>query len=1160
MKNKIKYYILSVLVSVFVYSSVVEAQVKNDGSRYTKTSKLASGKWIKLKTTENAIYKLSYDDIKKMGISDPAKVKFYGSGGWILEENFSASIPYIDDLQEIAVYVNKGSDGVFNSGDFLLFYGRGTVKWTYDTATRMFVHENNPYSTYGAYFMTESDSGPKEMQVEASVDQTTVTYTEYNDYSLHESDSMTIANTGRELFGESFVSKNTQSFDFNVPGITSANFTLSFAALAPSQSSLTLTANEDLVISDYIYPLTYYSEILQEGMETDNYVKAVLRNFSGSWSNPTEKIAAKVYYEVGNQTTAFLNFIRLNTTRQLQFYNNNDPFFRNTGSRNRSARFNVENTGANHVVFDITDPYNVQKLNTTLSGSQISFGVQSDATLREFAVVDLSKSFRSPESMGAVQNQNLHGLEQTDMVILAPKNFLVQAETLAKAHYNKSGLHVTVVQADLVFNEFSSGIPDATAYRRFMKMFYDRGTTEKEKPKYLLFFGDGLFDNRFKTPEASKLQKANYLLTYQVKESVDEHNSFGTDDYFGLLDDGEGVYFGYESLDLGIGRFPVISMSQADNAVTKVIGYMNNTQYSSWKNSIIFTADDLDPGDANFIHSFYAEQSAKIIDNNYPEYVVKKVYEPAFQPFTVNGKKTYPDAKNKMMNALKDGCFLLNYSGHGSTTSWTSEDFLTSPDINQMSFENLPLWITATCDFGWFDGINNSAGEAAFQNKKSGAIALYTTSRVVNAPNNRDISVQLISTMFDKKNRGKMGLGDILRVAKNNLRGDYNKLNYLLVGDPALRLNFPGYEIQVSTVNGKPINEVDVLKFKALDNVVLTGKIVDSNGNTQTGFNGTLQTLIFDSEQTLKSLVPSDIGTYLEFKEYTSMIYPAVSNQVVNGEFTVGFTVPLDIFYSDNKGKINFYAFDKANNRDAQGSFMNFVLNGTADTVDNDGKGPEVLSMYLNSTSFKNGDKVNQTPFFVANVYDKDGINVSSGSIGHEISISIDNNPNYYFPLNAYFVPSMEVKGEGRVEFMIPDEKALPEGNHKLVFKVWDLLNNSSTDSIYFTVVKDMRPQLFDLTAMGNPARVNTYFELSHDRPEAQLEVTIRVYDLTGRICWTNKVSGSSDWLKNFPVEWDLRTNSGMPLKAGVYVYKAEIRCGNSTEATKAKKIIILGQ
>ncbi len=1135
--RKYNYYILIlvVLLSVFAGSALAD----NDGSRYTTTSKLASGKWIKLKVTDNAIYKLTYDDIKKMGISDPSKVKIYGSGGWILDEDFKK--PYVDDLQEIAVWVNKGTDGVFNSGDYLLFYGRGTVKWTF--IDNKFEQENNPYATYGAYFMTESESGPKEMQTQASVAQTAVSLNTFDDYLLHERDSITIANTGRELFGESFVSKNTQTFNFSIPGITAASVSLSFAARPSFNCPLILSLNEQQVINTYVPNQSNY----------DAFHKALLLNTTETWSGPvSDDVVAKIYYPAGNQTIAYLNYIRFNVSRILQPYGS-FTLFRNKDSRRVSARYEIENvTSNNYLVFDLTDPFNARKVEATLSGNRLSFGVQSGDTIREFALVDPTKSFKTPESLGEVQNQNLHGLAQTEMVILAPKPFLTQAEVLAEAHRKHSGLHVTVVQADLVFNEFSSGVPDATAYRRFMKMFYDRATSESEKPKYLLLFGDGIFDNRFLTPGASKLSKDYYLLTYQVKESVNETNSYGTDDYFGFLDDKEGVYIGSDGIDLGIGRFPVNSEELANNVVNKVIGYMDNLNYSEWKNMITFAADDTDPAPNYWNHAQQIERLATYLENEHPEYMLTKVYQDAFKQETVNGKKVYPDARKKLLNALKNGCFLLDYMGHGKTTAWTSEDLLTITDINQMSFSSLPLWITATCDFGWFDGLSGSAGEAAFLNKKSGAIALYTTTRVVNAPNNEYINDKLIRNIFSKTNGQHLRLGDILRISKNQLPGDYNKLNYALLGDPALMLNYPEDAVLLDAINGQPVEPGETLTFKALDKVTLTGRIVDAQGDLQSDFNGTIHATIFDGIQR----VTAQNNTLFTYNDYPNMI-SMINSEVKNGQFTVTFKVPLDISYSDSKGKLSLYAFDETNKEDAGGYLGNYVFNGTGEMPQEAGKGPEIKSMYLNALTFKDGDQVNETPYFVAEVYDEDGINISGGSLGHEISICIDNSPVYTYNLNNYFESTSEVYGEGTVKFSIPP---LPVGEHTLVFRVWDLLNNSSSDTLKFTVVQGLKPRLYDITAMGNPAKVNTFFLLSHDRPDTPIEVEIKVYDLTGRPFWTHRETGSSEWLKKYAVEWDLRADNGMRLKPGVYIYQAIIKSGSSKEATKAKKIIILGQ
>jgi len=910
-----------------------------------------------------------------------------------------------------------------------------------------------------------------------------------------------------------------------------------------------LSINDQQVISVLIDPTP----------ASDSYWKARSIYGESRWLDiATENISAKVTYPLGSQI-ASLDYVRLDVVRKLQPYKNY-TFFRNTGSANLTARYVISNATANNLVFDLTDPYNVRKIDASLDGTQLSFNVNAGSEIREFVVVDLTKSFPTPESMGAIPNQNLHGLPQTEMVIIAPKIFLSHAQALAEAHRTRSGLQVAVVQSDLIYNEFSSGIPDATAYRRFMKMFYDRAASENEKPKYLLLFGDGIFDNRFLTPACSALNRDNYLLTYQVTESTNETNSYGTDDYFGFLDDNEGRSIVSDKVDIGIGRFPVASAEQANNVVNKVLNYMDDLQYGTWKSNLTFAADDTGANETYCLHLRGAEYAVDVVDSMY-QYQLTKVYEDAFNPVTNNGKKTYPDAKTKMTNALKNGTFMLNFTGHGSTTAWTAEGLLSISDVNQMSHSNLPLWITATCDFGWFDGIANSAGEAAFQNKNSGAIALFTTTRVVYSENNKQINNRLMYHLFANRDNDNLHLrlGDVLRLSKNDMGYDSNKLNYVLLGDPALRLNFPKHKIELTAINGNPVNnndDAEALEFKALDRITLTGRVTDMQGNPLSGFNGTIHTEVFDAKQQTNVVHADEDGNYYSFSDYPSMIHTG-NNKVENGLFTVVFTVPIDISYSDEKGKINLYAFDSTNKQDALGYFSNFVLNGSGEIPDNPGSGPEIRTMYLNSPTFRNGDQVNETPFFVAEVYDEDGINISSGSIGHEISLSIDKNPYYTYNLNSYFESVSEIYGEGVVKFSIPQ---LPAGQHTLKFKVWDLLNNSSSDSLTFTVIEGLKPQLFELSAIANPARTNTFFLLSHDRPESLITVGIQVYDLLGHLLWTHNESGSSEWLKYYTIEWNLCTDNGMRLKPGIYVYRAIVTERNSKEATKAKKIIILGQ
>ncbi|MDR0769196.1 MAG: type IX secretion system sortase PorU, partial [Dysgonamonadaceae bacterium] len=1076
-------------------------------SNYAETSILSSGNWYQMKTDGNGIYKLTYDEMKKY-LNDPSKVKIYGYGGWILDENFTKP-SYIDDLPEVSVYINKGSDNVFNSGDYLLFYGRGTVKWTYNPANDAFEHENNPYSTFGSYFLTEGESGPKEMTTILSVSNPDTTVSVFDDYALHERDLTTIANTGRELFGESFAGQSTrQQFSFSIPGITSdqGKIQLSFAAAPKATATVTLSAGKVPVVSLPI--LTMASD--------SPYTKARVVEKWENWDGEkTDPVTITVDYNAGG-AFANLNYIVLNMKRTLQFYNTSFTFFRNRESQTQNVRYAIDKTKASIQVWDITGNFDAQLMQTTLDGTRLHFTAQANAdTLREYVMVDPSGAFPSPKIVGEkIPSQNLHALPQTDMVILTPSVYLAQAEVLAAKHREKSGLKVEVVEERQVFNEFSSGTPDASAYRRLMKMFYDRAADEQEKPKYLLLFGDGMFDNRFLEPKVKNLDPKYYLLTYQMRESVDELKSYGSDDYFGLLEDGNPAAASLSgTLCLGIGRFPVNSVDQAENAVNKVIAYMNDTKSGNWKSNLVFTADDTGADDPAWQHTRQSNTLADYMYEKYPEYVVHKYFMDAYRPVSVNGKTTYPDAKKAFLKSLNNGCFLVNYTGHGNTSAWSAEDMLNITDVRQMDFENLPLWITATCDFGWFDGISASGGEAAFLNKKSGAIALYTTSRVVNSGGNFDINQKLIHYLFLTDPAGKhLRLGDVLRESKNALQGD-NKFNYILLGDPALELNYPKMKVKVETVNGEVVDDDNTkFAFKALEKITVTGSIVDDDGNKANGFSGELRASIFDGKQETKSYRSLN-NEYFSFASYPNMISQTKTN-VANGSFSFSFTVPLDISYAvddsasyaNKNGKMNFYATLDGGKSDAFGNFSNYILSGTSE-VDPDWTGPQIKEMYLNTNDFKDGGNVNETPYFYARVYDETGINVSGTGFGHDFLISIDGKADRTYYQSQH---DFELTSDGDnwlIGFSIPH---LPAGKHVLSFHVWDIMNNPTVDTLHFNVIKGYQPTIVDLYAKGNPAKTSTIFVLSHNLPETLLNVDIRVYDLAERIVWNRSQQAAS--------------------------------------------------
>lgn len=1118
--------------------SLLSMRLGAQTARYAAHSVLAEGKWVKVKVDQTGIYKLTHAELQAMGFSDPTKVSVHGYGGAMLAEDFSQ--PYTDDLPATPVW---------RGNDYLLFYAQGPIQWSYDRSEALFTHTRNPYATAGYYFLTDATE-TMEMATQPTVEGATVRLTTFDEHLLHEQELVSLSQSGRELFGEDFSGATPRAITTfsSLPGITNgdAKVTMRFVSKVSSGSGqATLSVNNSNLLS-----LTLPST-------TSSYVAAASRIGTALWEGEKqEKNSFIVSYSSASHSNVRLDYIRLQYERTLQ---NSGAFtlFRSVASIGNVSRFLIEGADAQTLVFDVTDPNQVKQMETTLEGTTLSFSIAA-GSLREFAVVQPNRNFTSPTVIGEVANQDLHGLEQQDMIILAPKDLTAQAERLAEAHRTQDGLTVQVVNPEAVYNEFSSGTPDATAYRRFMKMFYDRSQTQGNPPRYLLLFGDGIFDNRGLCSEVKNISLNNMLLTFQSQESLIEFSSysysFATDDYFGFLDDASGSNLSTDKMRIGVGRFPVRTVTEATQMVDKVIGYMNGAS-GSWKNNMTFVADDGSNADSYTTrHAEQAEVLAQYIEANCPAILTNKVYFDTYKRSNTGG---YPDVHEKIASLLKSGQLLINYTGHGNTTSWADEHVWTQNDIEQSTYTRLPVWVTATCDFTRFDAVTTSAGESVFLNPTSGGIALFTTTRTVESSGNAALNQRLYQYLFTPKADGEYrSLGEAMMETKCALTG-VNKLNFILIGDPALKMAIPDYQVKVTTINGASV-ENGPIKFQALQQITVAGEIRTPDAQVAADFSGQLQATVMDSQDTITTLGNNTVNgekVYFRYPDYPNTLYIG-QGTVTNGKFQFSFTVPKDISYSNRMGKMSLYALAE-DNREAQGAFQNYQVGGTAEVAEQDTIGPVIRKLYLNDTTFVAGGQVNATPYFVARLWDQSGVNITGSSIGHDIMLTIDNLPSRSYNLNGYYALVSDAEGEGLVQFSIPQ---LSPGVHTAEFKVWDILNNSTTYTFTFEVVEGLKPNLIDLYATPNPARAQVEFSLAHDRPESNLEVTIFVYDMTGKLLWNTTKQGSSELFKAYVVTWDLCDNGGRRLRPGVYLYRAAIRCNSSKEVTKANKLIILAQ
>lgn len=760
-------------------------------------------------------------------------------------------------------------------------------------------------------------------------------------------------------------------------------------------------------------------------------------------------------------------------------------------------------------------------------------------------------SFPTPTYVYNIMNQDHHADPQADLVIIIPtsQKLLKQAQRLKAFHEQHDSLKVNLVPADELFNEFSSGTPDASAYRRYMKMLYDRATGEDDRPKYLLLFGDCLWDNRMITSYNTGKNPDDYLLAFESENSYDRRVCYIDDGFHAMLDDGEGLRPMYvDKLDIGVGRFPVVSDAEAKIMVDKTISYAENDNGGAWQNTIMFMGDD---GDYN-MHMTDANLVADQVSAAHPQYVVKKVMWDAYQMQSGATGNTYPEVTN-VIKKQQQGALIMDYAGHGSEILISHEKVLGISDFAAFSNKNMPLWVTASCDIMPFDNGEETIGETALLNDKGGTMAFYGTSRTVYASHNTTLNSAFMKHVLTYEADGKpIALGEAVRRAKNDMNGQTvaeNSLQYSLLGDPALRLHLPTAQIVIDSINGVDITKAGAtVAMKAGSLATVKGHIADN-----ADFNGTVSLTVRDNLETITCRLnqPKEAENPFEYTDRTKTIFSG-DDRISGGRFSVSFAVPKDINYSDQSGLINAFAINDDHTLTAHGYTDKFIVGGS-DIAQNDSVGPSIYC-YLNSPSFSNGDRVNSTPYFVAEVKDKDGINASGAGIGHDMQLIIDGKMEMTYSLNENFQYDFGSYTSGSTYYNIPQ---LEEGPHKLQFRAWDILNNYSTAELTFNVVTGQKPS-FSIGCTNNPARESTTFIISHDRSGAELGVIIDVFDVSGRLLWRHEESGVSD-NDTYTVPWDLTIDGGSRLQTGVYLYRVHLTSEGATRISKAKKLIIVG-
>ena len=1112
-------------------------------------SVLNTGTWYKIGVTKTGLCKIDYNFIKSMGLNpaniNPADIRIFGNGGNMLSEDLT--IPRANDLIENAIQVSANSDNSFDNGEYALFYAVGPTGWTKDSTNKRFNHFNNLYSDTAYYFITfNQGSSPIHIDPQSSLGTGNVNVNDFNYYDVHDLDLLNPPGLGKQWYGEQFIEalgNTTQTFNFNTGPTTScAHVIVQFGGTGAGSSFYYVNMNGEAIGTTTLTPT----------LPTLADVVMSLTSVSGNGAcNPTSNISLQIVYQPYNSAASgYLDYIELNVRRRLVLTDDQMSFRDwNSVGAGKIATYNLEGANGNTVVWDITNPQRPVLMNGTLNGTTYTF-TQEASILHEFVAMN-NTNVNTPKYSGTVENQNLHGKPQTDLIIVTHPSFLKQAESLASYHRAHDYMRVEVATTTQVYNEFASGAQDLSAIRDFARMFYKRASSAADMPKYLLLFGGASYDYKNRVTNNS-----NFVPVFESAVSTNDLDAFSTDDFFGFLDDNEYIEDNSRTnvLDIGVGRFPARTEADANSLVNKVINYTKPNTLGPWRINATFTACISDGagdhmGDAELMGSTLTAATTNL-------YNLDKVYQNAIPTIITPAGARSPNANAAINNDVYKGVFMMNYNGHGNTQVLSSERILTHDDYtNWNNATMLPFMVTATCDFGQFDHPQFvSAAEELVKLDGGGVIAMITTTQAVFADYNKPLNTQYITAQFTRNTDGTWNtFGDASRISKNRTyinTGTYsqeitNFRKFSLLGDPALTPDFPQYNVKFdSAIDG--VNMLRTDSIRALGKYIMHGSVRDNDGNIMTNFNGTVYITFFDKSRDISTIV----GTARTFKLQDVIVYKGRVT-VNNGLFEFQFITPKDINYYYGKSKISTYADN--GQIDAAGVDTSLYIGGYSSNPVLS-TNPPVVRPYINDTLFQDGGITGTNTSLFVTLYSETGINVSGNELGHNMTAILDDNVESPYILNNYYQTAPDTYQYGYVSFPIT---GIPDGRHTITVKAWDVNDNSGTGRVDFTVVDGTVMAIQNLQNYPNPFSNSTRFVFEHNHPDEALDVQILIYNAAGGLVKDINEQITPSGSRTNEISWDGTDKNGERLPSGLYVYRLNIT-GKNFKSSAYQKLVIV--
>jgi hypothetical protein len=1142
---------------------------------FATNSVLREGTWFRFTVEETGVHKLTRAFLAdELGVNldgvDPRDIAIFGhpfSGK--LPETINIDAP--DDLTEMPIVIQGEDDGNFDGGDFILFHAQGPDRMRYAPNDDVFNYEKNIYATTNSYFLRVGGSRGRRVSTLPAASNGTEVST-YDAVYHFEEDKFNILHqlggnshgSGQSWWGDLLAGAREVEYRnvFNIPGLVADQDARIRARMALRTD---VSSRFQLEVGDQVITSNVASRV-RIGQQEQS-VAAIPTLLSGAVRLPGEDVTVTLNYpRPANSGTSegYLDWFQVRARRRLAFGNLGQFSFRDVGSMDAAAvRFRFESNLPSDAAVWRIDGADIRAANI----SDGSFSAPAAGRLFEYVAFRSGAALLTPQavSTGPIPNQNLHAENDAEMIIIAHPNFLQQAELLAEHRRTHNGLKVILVSTQQIYNEFSSGRDDAAALRNFSLMLYERSPNLR----YLLLFGDGSFDHRNVLELGT-----NFIPAFEHDGRLTEVGSFPADDFYGIFTAATNGQPLEPDLNVAIGRLPVKTADEATQVVRKLIRYDTEPNtLGDWRTRLVFVGDDEDGNQ----HARDVDRVATSVAVRKPDLNFDKLYFDLFPQQSLSAGDRFPDVTEGLDRAVFRGALAVTYLGHGGPRGWAQERVLTIPQIrnwnrppNSIDPIQPPVFITATCTFSNYDdGAFVSAGEEALLTPNGGVAALLTTTRPVFATRNFVLTDETVKAMLERPDGNWRTLGDIIRIAKNNvtpfpfssvnLSGNTeNARKFTLLGDPAMVIALPEHSVRTTMIDDLPITEERQDTVRALQKMKISGEVTDLAGNLLSDFNGQVFPTIYDKARTVTTLQQDQPNVNpLEVSVQRSIVFRGRAT-VTNGRFDFEFVVPRDIDYSFGAGKISYYAADLNQLTDASGSYDKLVIGGTSDEIVTDDEGPTV-EVFMDDESFISGSETSADPILLVNLADDLGINVAGSSIGHDLEAVLDEDTRNSIVLNDYYEAEADNFRRGKVRFPLFD---LEPGLHTVSVRAWDVANNSAQGKTEFIVAADGADAISRILNYPNPFTDRTCFQFDHTLVGQEVEAIVQIYTISGRLVKT--------LTRDFPfadgtvrlddcIEWDGLDDYGDQLARGVYLYQVRLRGDSGTIVDgELEKLVIL--